>query len=77
MTWRKIVTDPTKKYYFTVQNISVIPNSKVYLKIKDVDIPPTDTNGAIVLTSKNYLSSVMPTNSYMYIAEEEIGRAHV
>ena len=75
MTWRKIVTDPTKKYYFTVQNISVIPNSKVYLKIKDADTPPTDTNGAIVLTSKNYLSSVMPTNSYMYIAEEAGGIA--
>ena len=75
MTWKKILTNNTSKYYFTVQNISVIPNSKVYLKIKDTDTPPTDTNGAIVLTSKNYLSSVLPTNSYMYVAEENGGLA--
>lgn len=75
MTWKKILTNNTSKYYFTVQNISVIPNSKVYLKIKDTDTPPIDTNGAIVLTSKNYLSSVLPTNSYMYVAEENGGLA--
>ena len=62
MTWKKIQTNSASKYYYTVQNISVIPNSKVYLKIKDRDTPPTDVNGAIVLTSKNYLSSVLPTN---------------
>ena len=70
MTWKKIVTEASKKYYYTVQNISVIPNSKVYLKITNVDRTPDNTTGAIVLTSKNYLSSVLPTNSYMYVAEE-------
>jgi hypothetical protein len=75
MTWKKIQTNSTSKYYYTVQNISVIPNSKVYLKIKNADTPPTDTNGAIVLTSKNYLSSVLPTNSYIYVAEENGGIA--
>jgi len=70
MTWKKIVTEASKKYYYTVQNISVIPNSKVYLKITNVNRTPDNTTGAIILTSKNYLSSVLPTNSYMYVAEE-------
>ena len=73
MIWQKVPTDPSKKYYFTIQNISVIPNSYVYIKIKDRDEVPTDDNGAITLTSKNLLTSVLPTNSYMYLATSDGG----
>ena len=73
MIWQKVTTDPTKKYYFTIQNISVVPNSYVYIKIKDTDSTPTDDNGAIKLTSKNMFSSVLPANSYMYLATSDGG----
>ena len=73
MIWQKVPTDPTKKYYFTIQNISVVPNSYVYIKIKDTDTTPTDDNGAIRLTSKNMFSSVLPANSYMYLATSDGG----
>ena len=61
MIWQKVTTDSTKKYYFTIQNISVVPNSYVYIKIKDTDTTPTDDNGAIKLTSKNmyYLQTLI------------------
>lgn len=73
LNWRKIPTEATKKYYFTIQNISIIPRSKVHVAIRDTDSPPATDTGHIELTAKNMFTSVLPTNNFIYVADSDGG----
>lgn len=73
LVWRKLPTEPTKKYYYTIQNTSIIPRSKVHIYVTNTEINGTQPTGYLTLTAKNVHTSVLPTGSYIYVADSDGG----